>query len=201
MLCLGDGEAVARDDDDLSGVRHLDRRVGGRGRLDGALLATGTGTAGSAATGVLSVQGIASMTPILATVTNAGTFAAQAAPTASATGGSTTCYLTSAASTNATVCKASAGQVYAVRAVNTTTTNYFLRMYNLASGPTCSSATGFVETIPVLGAATNGGGIATPNGAVGQAYGTGIAFCLTGGGGSTDNTNAATGVYLTILYQ
>jgi hypothetical protein len=35
------------------------------------------GTAGSAAAGVLSVQGIASMTPLLATVTNAGTFATQ----------------------------------------------------------------------------------------------------------------------------
>lgn len=37
------------------------------------------GTAGSASTDVLTVQGIASMTPLLATVTNAGTFAVQAA--------------------------------------------------------------------------------------------------------------------------
>lgn len=38
---------------------------------------TGSGTAGTAAAGVVTVQGIASMTPLLATVTNAGTFAVQ----------------------------------------------------------------------------------------------------------------------------
>jgi hypothetical protein len=37
--------------------------------------------------------------------------------------------------------------------------------------------------------------------AVPQAYGTGIGFCITGGGSSTDNTNAATGVYVTIGYK
>lgn len=122
-------------------------------------------------------------------------------PTAATTGGSSTCYLTSAATTNATNCKASAGTVYAIRAINTTTTNYFLRMYNLAAAPTCSSATGFIETIPVTGASANGGGISAPNGAVGQDYPTGIGFCLTAGGSSTDNTAAATGVYITILYK
>lgn len=133
-------------------------------------------------------------------VSNSGTFAVQPEATATTTNGAATCYLTSTASTNATNCKASAGNVYAIRAVNTTTTNYFLRMYNLSASPTCSSATGFVETVPVLGASANGGGIATTN-ATPQAYGTGIGFCLTGGGSSTDNTNAATGVYLTILYK
>jgi hypothetical protein len=34
-----------------------------------------------------------------------------------------------------------------------------------------------------------------------QSFTTGIGFCLTGGGSSTDNTNAATGVYVTILYK
>ena len=38
----------------------------------------GLGTAGSADSNVITVQGIASMTPLLATVTNAGTFAVQA---------------------------------------------------------------------------------------------------------------------------
>ena len=171
------------------------------------------GTAGTSAAQVVSVQGIASGTALpisVATipshaVTNAGTFAVQAtgsvSPIATTTGGSSTCYLTSAASTNSTNCKGSAGTIYSIRAVNTTTTNYFLRLYNASSAPTCSSATGFVETIPILGAAANGGGIASPNGAVGADYGTGIGFCLTGGGGNTDNTNAATGVYVTILYK
>lgn len=109
------------------------------------------------------------------------------------------CYITSAASTNATNCKTSGGTFFGARAVNTTATLYYLRMYNLAAAPTCSSATGFIETIPIP-ASTAGAGIqaiALP----GYAYSAGIGFCLTGGGANNDNTNAATGVFLTLLYQ
>ena len=120
-------------------------------------------------------------------------------PTAATTDSTSSCVLQSGASTNSTSCKGSAGNVYGIYIINTTTTNYFLRMYNSASAPTCSSATGFIETIPALGGAANGGGIARVQ--VAQSYGTGIGFCLTGGGSSTDNTNAATGVYVTILYK
>lgn len=115
------------------------------------------------------------------------------------TGTSTLHYATSAASTNATNIKASAGTVSVISVVNTTATIYYLRMYNLASAPTCSSATGFVHTIPVP-ASTSGAGIVIPI-AVPHAYTTGIGYCLTGGGSSTDNTNAATGVYINIWYK
>jgi hypothetical protein len=123
-----------------------------------------------------------------------------ATATAATTNGLSTCYITSAASTNSTSCKGSAGNVYTIRAINTTSTLYYLRLYNSSSAPTCSSATGFVETIPIPQSSGAGAGITTFNGAP-QAYGTGIGFCLTGGGSSTDNTNAATGVYLTVLYK
>ena len=119
--------------------------------------------------------------------------------TPATSGGTSTCYITSAASTNATNCKASAGQIYGYDLVNTTATLHYLRLYNLASSPTCSSATGFVRTIPIA-ASTTGAGIARDI-AQGEAYGTGIGFCLTGGGSSTDNTNAATGVYIAIHYK
>ncbi len=114
-------------------------------------------------------------------------------------GGATPCYLTSAATTNSTSCKGSAGTLYTVSAVNTTATLYYLRLYNSAAAPTCSSATGFIETIPVP-ASTTGAGVVRDM-SVGEAFGTGVGFCLTGGGSSTDNTNAATGVYLTLLYN
>ncbi len=120
-------------------------------------------------------------------------------PTAYSAGGADTCYITSAASTNSTNCKASAGTVYDLSVVNTTATLFYLRLYNLSSAPTCSSATGFVESIPVP-ASTSGAGIVRTF-PVGRNYGTGIGFCLTGGGSSTDNTNAATGVYLSIGYK
>ena len=120
-------------------------------------------------------------------------------PTGSANGGAATSYTASTASTNATQVKASPGTVYSIVAVNTTATIYYLRLYNLAAAPTCSSATGFVATIPVP-ASASGAWIQIPL-PVGQAYSTGIGFCLTGGAGSTDNTNAATGVYVTIIYK
>lgn len=110
-----------------------------------------------------------------------------------------TSYLTSAASTNSTSVKGSAGNVYGYSIINTTATLYYLRMYNSSSAPTCSSATGFVETIPIPASAT-GAGVERWS-TVPQGFTTGIGYCLTGGGGSTDNTNAATGIYLTILYK
>lgn len=147
-------------------------------------------------------------------VTNAGTFAAQATlqagsalageivpvTTATTTDTASTSFLSSAASTNSTSVKGSAGNLYGIRAVNTTSTLYYLRLYNSSSAPTCSSATGFIESIPVPHASGNGAGIVSMQ-PFGQGFATGIGFCLTGGGSSTDNTNAATGVYLTLLYK
>ena len=115
------------------------------------------------------------------------------------TGGLSTCYVAAAASSNATNCKSAAGQVYVSRAFNTTTTLYYLRMYNLASAPTCSSSTGFVESIPIPANAT-GAGFIIPQ-PTGQAFSTGIGFCITAGAANTDNTSAAVGVFVTVLYK
>lgn len=114
--------------------------------------------------------------------------------------GTSTHYTTSAATTNATSVKAAPGQVVGFRLVNTTSAIYYLRMYNLAAAPTCSSATGFVESIPIPHNTGNGAGVAWTNPAP-QDYSTGIGFCITAGGSSTDNTAAAAGVYVTILYR
>jgi hypothetical protein len=125
-------------------------------------------------------------------------FASPAAVTASsqATSG---CYLVSAASTNSTNCKASAGNLYGIRFVNTTSTLYYLRLYNSSGAPTCSSATGFIESIPIPASASGAGISWTPQFPIN--YGTGIGFCFTGGSSSTDNTNAATGVFGVIQYK
>ena len=122
--------------------------------------------------------------------------------TATTTYALSTCYATSAASNNSTNCKSSAGNLYGISVINTTTTIYYLRLYNLASAPTCSSATGFVETVPILPLPSGGTGVAYLRSVTaGQAFSTGLGFCITGGGGSTDNTSAATGIYLTLLYK
>ena len=114
-------------------------------------------------------------------------------------GGTPVCYLAAAASTNATNCKNAAGQVYLYHLENTTSTLYYLRMYNLTTAPTCSSATGYVESIPIPASST-GAGVVVPQ-YTGEPFGTGVSFCVTGGSSSTDNTNAAVGVFVRILYK
>jgi hypothetical protein len=119
--------------------------------------------------------------------------------TATTTNATATCYLAATASTNSTSCKGAAGNVYGLRATNTTSTPYYLRLYNSASAPTCSSATGFVESV-LIPANTLGSGVVESR-PVGSAFSTGIGFCITGGASSTDNTNAADGVLVAVRYK
>jgi len=106
------------------------------------------------------------------------------------------------ASTNSTNVLNAAGTVYHYSLSNTTTTIYYLRMYNLTTAPTCSSATGFVESIPIppAGAAGQAGGRERIMN-IGQAFTTGISYCITASSGSTANDAAAAGVFVTILYK
>jgi hypothetical protein len=123
-------------------------------------------------------------------------------PQASTTGGCTDYHLAggSAASTNSTSVKGSAGTLCGGLVMNTTSTVYYFRLYNSASAPTCSSATGASFSVPIP-PSTAGYGTALSFGSFGVNYGTGIGFCLTGGGGDTDNTNAATGVFVNLAYK
>jgi hypothetical protein len=104
---------------------------------------------------------------------------------------SKTCYITSGASNNATNCKSTPGSSTYIDGTNTSGTIYYLRLYNLATVPVCASATGFVETIPLLATSSH---IRVYE----KSFSKGIGFCLTGGGASTDDTVAATGVYVSI---
>lgn len=173
--------------------------------ITGSVSATGTLTlgAGSAVIGHV-IADTGSTTAVTGSVatTNAGTFATQAQPTPVTSGGLSTCYLQATASTNATNCKASAGQVYHIRVVGNGTAIGYLRLYNLSSAPTCTSATGLQDAVPVPQPAGGGGGGFVEDIAVGEAFSTGIGFCFSGLMGSTDNTNvAATTWQITILYK
>lgn len=156
-------------------------------KIGGTTVATGNGVAGAGAQRV--------------TIASDNTaFAVNANLTAATTGGCTPYGLASAATTNATNIKASVGTLCSLSVINTTATLYYLRLYNAASAPTCSSATNFVLTVPIPASAT-GAGVVVNTGSFGWAFSTGISFCLTGGGSSTDNTSAATGVYLAASYK
>jgi hypothetical protein len=109
----------------------------------------------------------------------------------------------SAASTNSTEIKGVPARLCDLTLINTTTTLYYLRLYDTATAPTCSSATGVKHVYPIPFGATNaGGGIQRTLGTSGgEAYANGIGFCLTGAGTDTDTTNAATGVYIEGSYR
>lgn len=98
-------------------------------------------------------------------------------------GGATPYMLISAASTNATSLKASAGQIYAIAAMNLNASPRYLKLYNKASAPTVGTDTPLqVYMIPGNTAGT-GFTISFP---AGQVWTTGIAFALTTGIATSD---------------
>lgn len=91
----------------------------------------------------------------------------------------------SAASLNPTLVFAAKGEVTDGVAVNSTSTIYYLKLYDKATAPTCGTDVP-VATIPVLGTQS----VRVPA----SLFVNGIGFCLTGAIANNDTTNAATGV-------
>jgi hypothetical protein len=167
------------------------------------------GTAGTASSDVITVQGIASMTALkvdgsavtqpvsLASVpshnvTNAGTFATQAAQsgtwtvqpgnTANTTawlvsdtpvtsGGCSNYHVVAAASTNTANIKASAGQVYGWAIFNAAAYNVYVKLHNTSGTPTAGS--GVIKTIGVPAGGGNNIDLSK-----GIAFGTGIGISI-----------------------
>jgi hypothetical protein len=103
----------------------------------------------------------------------------------------------SAATNNATVVKASAGQVYSIHACNINAAVRYLKLYNKATAPTCGTDVP-VMRIPIP--ASN----CTPTipFPIGAAFGTGIGFCIVTGAADTDNTaTAANEQFVNITYK
>lgn len=125
-------------------------------------------------------------------------------PVPGTSGGCTPYHLSggTAASNNSTSIKSTAGNLCDIIPINTTTTIYYLKLYDSSSAPTCSSATGIKHVYPIPPASAAGGaGGFTRQVTLGESYANGIGFCVTGGGGDTDNTNAATGVFIEASYK
>jgi hypothetical protein len=149
-------------------------------------------TALIAGTAVVGKVGIDQTTP-------GTTNAVQAIP--GTTGGCTPYSYLAAASANqdSTVIKASAGQLYGSIAVtNINAAVRYLKIYNLATGPTSASTPTLRITIP---GATTGAGIVIPLPDSGVAFGTGIAFRLTTGVADNDaNAVAANEVVINAIF-
>ena len=106
--------------------------------------------------------------------------------------------LISAASTNAGVIKAAAGQIGLIIAINTNAAVRYLKLYNLTTSPTVGTDTPIV-TIPIPGNTAGAGvAISIPGG---LNFSTGIARALTTGAADSDTgAVAANEIILTFGY-
>jgi hypothetical protein len=103
---------------------------------------------------------------------------------------------TSGSAGNGYAIKASAGILTSLTAYNTSSTIAYLKIYDSATTPTLTSATGLKHVIP-LG---NAGGLGAPTNlylpALGEGYANGIYLAVVGGGGDTDGSQAVAGVFV-----
>lgn len=121
-------------------------------------------------------------------VTQSGSWSTSTIPATS--GGLSASKLVSAASTNATSVKTSAGQLYNVQAFNTNASARFLKIYNKASAPTVGTDTP-VATFLVPGNASGAGCVIEISN--GLALSAGLAFAITGGMADSDTTAIGAG--------
>jgi hypothetical protein len=108
---------------------------------------------------------------------------------AGATGGSTMYTLVSAASTNSTNVKASAGTLYHISVQNSSAAKEYLILFNSASAPTCTGTAVYEITVPPYAAASGAGGVVEDI-AVGLNFSTGVGFCATTASGGTGSVAA-----------
>jgi hypothetical protein len=117
-----------------------------------------------------------------------------AAVPAVTSGGETSFHVLSAASNNATLVSTGAHTLYDLEIVGTNTAVADVRIYDSASSPTCSSATGVIRNYPVITTSGLESGVVVPIPPQGIKITNGLAYCITGANADNDNTNAPTGV-------
>jgi hypothetical protein len=107
-------------------------------------------------------------------------------------------YLSTASNNSTPVAGAGQNLLNWLFVTNTTTTTYYMKLYNKATAPTCGTDTP-VMNIPLLPTS------ATANGQIAMGFDNtkfslGIGFCITGALADNDNSNAATGIAVNIGY-
>lgn len=131
------------------------------------------GTAGIPGTDVITVQGIAGMTPVQTTLST------------STNGGFLTYHLVSASTTNATVVKATSGKLYGWYLYNANTYSRKLTFHDSSSAPFAGTNTFFAFMVP-------GGSAANVLNDVGIQFSSGIAITTTTGIEDTNNSAVST---------
>lgn len=156
----------------------------------------GTNVATVSAAGAVKVDGSAVTQPVSGTVTaNQGGAPWTSALVAQTSGSNlSTNSIVSAATTNATSVKASAGQVYGYAVFNNGAGVAYFKLYNKASAPTVGTDTPFMRIMIPAGGGAN---VFTP---IGVPMGTGIAYAITGGAADSDTTAVALSQVLVNLF-
>lgn len=178
---------------DSTGVVSVDDN-GASLTVDGTVAATQSGAWNiSTVTTVTTVSAVTAITNALPAGTNTIGSVGLAPQTS---GGLLISRTISAATTNATSAKASAGQVFGWYLSNANASTRFFKLYNKASAPTVGTDTP-VMTIPIPGG--SGANVEFANGI---AFATGIAYALTTGVADADTAAvAANEIVINLLYR
>ncbi|MES2630389.1 MAG: hypothetical protein V4611_00310 [Patescibacteria group bacterium] len=154
-------------------------------------IATWIGLRGSYATEPIPAAQISGTQPVSGTLTSAGTTTATPA-----TGTNTNiASLVTAATTNATLVKATAGTLYEVTFSNVTATPAFVKFYNKTTVPTVGTDIP-VATFPVAANTT----VTYEFGPLGKRFATGITLAVTGAAPATDTTAFVAGMQISGTY-
>ena len=167
------------------------------GTIDGAATAAkqpALGTAGTPSSDVLTVQGASSMTALkvdgsATTQPVSGTIAdSNSAPIV---GGSTQYSLVSAASTNATNIKATAGVVYSIQVFNNGSSLGYLKLYDKATTPAPATDNAVLKSTIIIPHGSGAGAGVVVSLPVPKKFTSGIGFAITGAIATTDATSVA----------
>ena len=152
------------------------------------------GTAGTPSADVLTVQGASSMTALkvdgtATTQPVSGTIAdSNSAPIV---GGSTQYSLVSAASTNATNIKATAGVVYSIQVFNNGSSLGYLKLYDKATTPAPATDNAVLKSTIIIPHGSGAGAGVVVSLPVPKKFTSGIGFAITGAIATTDATSVA----------
>lgn len=106
----------------------------------------------------------------------------------------------STASDNATNIKASAATVFTVLVTNTTEQIAYVKLYDIATTPSCGSTPIISGPLPVPGL-NQTASWGAPTFFLGIQTTSGLGICITGGPTDTDDTIVQPGIYVTILWN
>lgn len=165
--------------------------ISGTVTVGGTVAISGTPNVSVTNTPAVTISGTPSVS---ATITGTPNVAISGTPavTATTTPGSATFYsLTSAATNNAAVIKASAGALFELCVFNSTAAAIWVRLYNKATTPSPAGDTAIVVIPVAAGAFVN-----AQFGAVGKRFSAGISIATTAAAGNNDNTSITAGAII-----